>query len=101
MEEILFGMTKSGRAQASLEDLCTLAQTYLNPNLRAPRRVNEPVPPSIAASKLPPPCAEVDERPKWRYRRFRLWKDAVVPLRKAVVDPTKRGRLCMLVLLLG
>ena len=84
-------MSKRAKAQVPLEDLRTLAQTYFSPNLRAPRRVNELLPPSLAASSLPPPCAELDERPRWRYRRFRLWKDAVVPLRKAVIDPNKRS----------
>ncbi|ORX35490.1 hypothetical protein BD324DRAFT_682817 [Kockovaella imperatae] len=76
-----------------LDDLGTLAQTYFTPHLRRPRLVQEPIPPSLAASRLPPPCAEVDERPRWRYRRFKRWQDAVVPLRKAVVDQNRRAHL--------
>lgn len=62
------------------------------PFLRPPRNPTFPTPPSLAASRLPPPAAEIDERPSYRVRRFRLWKENAPALRMAVLDPKRRSR---------
>ena len=60
------------------------------PFLRPSRYQPQPSPPSLAASRLPPPAAEIDERPRYRVRRFRLWRDNAPTLRLAVLDPKRR-----------
>ncbi|WVR05137.1 hypothetical protein IAU60_002149 [Kwoniella sp. DSM 27419] len=74
-------------------EIATLSAKLFNPSFKARRTVRQPTPPSLAWSKLPPPAAEIDERPRARVRRFRLWKDAVPGLRKVVLDPRKRFHL--------
>ncbi|KAK6907821.1 hypothetical protein I203_101822 [Kwoniella mangroviensis CBS 8507] len=64
-----------------------------NPNFKSPRAVREPTKPSLAWSKLPPLAAEIDERPSFRVRRFRLWKEVTPELRKVVLDQRKRIHL--------
>ncbi|WVQ65284.1 uncharacterized protein L199_003460 [Kwoniella botswanensis] len=64
-----------------------------NPNFKSTRTVREPTKPSLAWSKLPPPAAEIDERPTSRVRRFRLWKEVTPELRKVVLDRRKRFHL--------
>lgn len=61
-------------------------------NFKPPRRLRVPTPPSLRASQLPPPCAELDERPSLRVRRFVLWSQKVPSLRLAVLDPRRQGR---------
>ncbi|WWD05362.1 hypothetical protein V865_003435 [Kwoniella europaea PYCC6329] len=64
-----------------------------NPNFKSPRAVRQPTKPNLAWSKLPPPAAELDERPRSRVRRFRLWKEVTPELRKVVLDQRKRFHL--------
>ncbi|WVF71003.1 hypothetical protein IAT40_005799 [Kwoniella sp. CBS 6097] len=63
------------------------------PHFRPLRLVKDPKPPSLAWSRLPPPAAEIDERPSTRCRRFRLWGEVTPGLRKVVLDPRKRIQL--------
>jgi len=81
----------SKRTYLPLSDAIALTGKLFNPNLRSWRPFRVPVVPSLRASQLPPPCAELDERPKRRVRRFMLWQDKVPPLRLVVLDPRKRG----------
>lgn len=64
------------------------------PFIKPPRYPIRPAPPSLASSRLPPPAAEVDERPTYRVRRFRLWRDNAPELRKVVLDPKRRSEFC-------
>jgi hypothetical protein len=88
-----------GRPQLTLPELESQSYRLFSPILfpRAPDR--PPRPPSLAASRLPPPCAEVDERSRWRIRRFKLWREYAPALRLAVLDPKRRGELAGLLLL--
>jgi hypothetical protein len=79
------------RTYLPLETAISLTAKLFNPKLKPHRPFRIPTPPSIRASQLPPPCAELDERPKRRVRRFMLWTDKVPPLRLVVLDPKKRG----------
>ncbi|RXK37375.1 hypothetical protein M231_05362 [Tremella mesenterica] len=75
-------------------DIAALSAKLFNPSLSLrPKIFTQPSPPSLAGSKLAPPWAEVDERPRWRVRRFRLWDVHVPRLYLCVVDPRKRGHL--------
>lgn len=80
-------------------DIDRLSTTFFNTNFKPPRRPRIPSPPSLRASLLPPPCAEIDERPRFRVRRLFLWRDRVPPLRIAVLDPRKRGKLSTFLLI--
>jgi len=86
--------SKSGKAERPMSPsaLQTLTQNLFNPNFRPPRFYRDPKPPTLASSRLPPPAAEIVERPRWRIRRFRMWRDAAPGLRIAVLDPRKRCR---------
>ena len=84
-------MTSKDKPLMSTAELEALGTRLFTPNLKPPRMIRFPSPPSLAGSKLPPPCAETDERSTWRVRRFRLWRDNVPPLRVAVLDPRRRG----------
>jgi hypothetical protein len=73
-------------------ELSSKISKFFSPTLfpRTPNR--EPCPPSLAYSRLPPPCAELDPAPTRRIRRFRKWRDAVPELRLVLLDPRRRGR---------
>ncbi|WWC88213.1 uncharacterized protein L201_003118 [Kwoniella dendrophila CBS 6074] len=75
------------------EEYTKLSQKLFNPKFKNPRIVKQPCPPSLSWSKLPPPAAEIDERPNYRIRRFKLWKAVTPELRKVVLDPRKRFHL--------
>ena len=75
-------------------DLDVLAAKLFKPEINPnPRPVTSPAPPSLASSRLTYPLAEIDERPRWRVRRFKLWVNQVPSLLKCVLDPKKRGEL--------
>ncbi|WRT66005.1 uncharacterized protein IL334_002956 [Kwoniella shivajii] len=77
----------------SLSEIQTNAEKLFNPNFKLPRKTRTPIPPSLSWSKLPPPAAEIDERPTARLRRFKKWKDVVPELRLVILDPKKRIHL--------
>jgi hypothetical protein len=83
--------TSRRRTFLSLSEAIALTGKLFNPNLKPYRPFRQPTNPSLRASQLPPPCAELDERPRRRIRRFMLWQDKVPPLRLVVLDPRKRG----------
>ncbi|ODO07636.1 hypothetical protein L198_01217 [Cryptococcus wingfieldii CBS 7118] len=70
-----------------------LSAKYFTPFFKPQRVYTDPKPPSLAWSKLPPPAAEIDERPRGRVRRFRVWGQAAPELRVVVLDPRRRGWL--------
>ncbi|WVQ71328.1 hypothetical protein IAR50_000856 [Cryptococcus sp. DSM 104548] len=70
-----------------------LSAKYFTPFFKPQRLVPAPSPPSLAWSKLPPPAAEIDERPRARVRRFRLWGQAAPELRVIALDPRRRAWL--------
>jgi hypothetical protein len=76
--------------------LDTLSEKLFSANLKPLRVVGEPVQTSLASSRLAPPWAELDERPRRRVRRFRLWRDNAPDLRLAVLDPRRRGKIFLL-----
>lgn len=82
---------KLTRPAYTLPQIASLRAKIFSPTFKPPRPGRIPNPPSLAGSRLPPPCAEIDERPRVRRRRFKLWKDNVVELRVAVLNPRKRG----------
>ncbi|WWC60664.1 uncharacterized protein I303_103239 [Kwoniella dejecticola CBS 10117] len=77
----------------SPDEVTKRSKKLFSPNFKSPRRVVEPRPPSLAWSKLPPPAAEIDERLDFRVRRFKLWKEVNLELRRIVADPKKRNHL--------
>jgi len=77
----------------SAEELLALSDRLFSPSLKPSRLITVPQPPTLAGSKLAPPWAEIDERPSWRARRFRLWRDNAPSLRLAVLDPKRRSEL--------
>ena len=88
--------SRSKHSYISPNEIDRLFTTLFNTNFKPPRRPRIPSPPSLRGSLLPPPCAEIDERPRWRVRRLVLWRDRVPPLRLAVLDPRKRGKLILI-----
>ncbi|ODO12121.1 hypothetical protein I350_00907 [Cryptococcus amylolentus CBS 6273] len=70
-----------------------LSAKYFSPFFKPQRLYTDPKPPSLAWSKLPPPAAEVDERPRGRVRRWRVWGQAAPELRVVVLDPRRRAWL--------
>ncbi|OCF31858.1 hypothetical protein I316_06456 [Kwoniella heveanensis BCC8398] len=76
-----------------LSQITSLSLKLFAPHFRPQRLVKDPKPPSLAWSKLPPPAAEIDERPTARSRRFRVWGEVAPGLRKVVLDPRKRIHL--------
>ena len=85
------GLTHEVTPRLSIRAFETTCNRIFTPYFKSPRRRTHPRPPSLAASRLPPPCAEVDERPRFRIRRFKLWRDNIPALRLIVLDPNKRG----------
>ncbi|WVQ96958.1 hypothetical protein IAU59_004067 [Kwoniella sp. CBS 9459] len=85
--------TKPDPPPISPSQIASQSLKLFAPNFRPQRLVKDPKPPSLAWSKLPPPAAEVDERPKARSRRFRVWGQVTPGLRKVVLDPRKRIHL--------
>ncbi|TYJ53626.1 hypothetical protein B9479_005713 [Cryptococcus floricola] len=67
-----------------------LSGKYFTPFFKPQRLHTDPKPPSLAWSKLPPPAAEIDERPGGRVRRWRVWGRAAPELRVVVLDPRRR-----------
>lgn len=81
----------SPKTPLSPQALQATSSRLFSPFLKSPRIPTQPNPPALASSRLPPPAAEIDERPRYRVRRFRLWRDNAPALRKIVLDPTQRG----------
>lgn len=81
--------------------LQTTCDRIFTPWLRPPRLHKLPLLPSLASSRLPPPAAEIDERPSFRVRRFRLWQDNAPPLRKVILDPRRRRECFFFVIHIG
>lgn len=79
----------------SLSEMASLSSKLFSPNLFPRSLTREPRPPQLAGSKLPPPAAEIDERPTARVRRFKLWNEQVGDLRVTLLDPKRRGELKM------
>ncbi|WVW80500.1 hypothetical protein I302_102484 [Kwoniella bestiolae CBS 10118] len=77
----------------SPNDISQRSLKLFNPNFKSLRPVRQPIKPSLAWSPLPPPAAEIDERPKFRVRRFKLWKEVTPELRRVVLDQRKRFHL--------
>lgn len=74
-------------------ELADKATRLFAPNLSPNRRRDRtPVHPLFAlrASSLAPPAAEIDERPRQRSRRFKLFNQGVPELRICVLDPRRR-----------
>ena len=89
--------SKGGKAHRPRLHPTTLAESVdriFNPCLfpRLPPKPPPMYPPrGIRYSRLPPPCAEVDDGPTWRRRRWRVWDEVYSPLRRVVLNPTLRG----------
>ncbi|WWD18232.1 hypothetical protein CI109_102682 [Kwoniella shandongensis] len=84
---------RSSRTPYSPTEITDLSIKIFSPDFKPPRTVRKPTRPSLVWSRLPPPAAEIDERPRARGRRFKLWKEAVPALRVVVLDPKKRFHL--------
>lgn len=80
------------RPRLNPRELNRKISTLLSSALFHRRPDRDPVPPSLAYSRLPPPCAELDPSPKYRIRRFKKWRDQVPELRMALLDPKRRGK---------
>nr|ODN74973.1 hypothetical protein L203_06586 [Cryptococcus depauperatus CBS 7841] len=74
-------------------EIKSLSAKFFSTYFKPKRYVKEPQSPSLAWSKLPPPAAEIDERPSARIRRFKLWGHIAPELRVAVLDPRRRGKI--------
>ena len=90
MSKLLPSPSPTSTQHLSPQALQTTVDRLFTPFLRPPRIHSKPSPPSLAASRLPPPAAEIDERPRYRVRRFRLWRDNAPALRMVVLDPRRR-----------
>ncbi|ADV21389.1 hypothetical protein I305_00537 [Cryptococcus gattii E566] len=75
--------------------MASLSSKLFSPYLFPRGRPREPRPAQLAGSKLPPPAAEIDERPMARVRRFKLWSEQVGDLRVTLLDPTRRDAINM------
>ncbi|CAD6566160.1 MAG: hypothetical protein TREMPRED_002288 [Tremellales sp. Tagirdzhanova-0007] len=93
MSKLLPSPSPTSTQHLSPQALQTTVDRLFTPFLRPPRIHSKPSPPSLAASRLPPPAAEIDERPRYRVRRFRLWRDNAPALRMVVLDPRRRPQL--------
>lgn len=84
--------TPASLPRLTLSELADKATYLFRPNLFPPRRERVPLNPLFAqrSSRLPPPAAEIDERPRIRVRRFKLFGQGVPELRICVLDPKRR-----------
>lgn len=87
------------RPRLNPHELSSKIGQYLSPNLFPRGAIRNPVPPSLAYSRLPPPCAELDPSPTHRIRRFKKWRDVVPELRLVLLDPKRKGIVVSLSLL--
>jgi hypothetical protein len=86
--------SKSNRPRLHPTQLTELATKIFNPALfprQPPRTPPMYPPPGLCYSRLPPPCAEVDDGPTWRRRRWRVWDEVYTPLRRVVLNDHLRG----------